>query len=219
LGRRTRNDVDDQPADQTVTDKIRVVLAEDQRMVLDALAALLELEGDLTVVAKAADGKAALEAVRRSKPNVFVTDIEMPELTGLEVIGQIREETATRTVVLTTFARAGYLRKALEVGASAYVLKTRPAQELADVIRRVHRGARVIDPELAAEALGEMDPLTERERQVLRLAAEGLNTETIAAALVLSPGTVRNYLSEAIDKLGAANRVEAARIARDKGWL
>jgi two-component system, NarL family, response regulator DesR len=202
-----------------VTDKIRVVLAEDQRMLLDALAALLELEDDLTVVAKAADGKAALEAVRRSKPNVFVTDIEMPELSGLDVVSRIRNETATRTVILTTFARAGYLRKALEVGASAYVLKTRPARELAEVIRRVHRGMRVIDPELAAEALGEIDPLTERERQVLRLAAHGSSTEAIAAALALSAGTVRNYLSEAIDKVGAANRVEAARIARDKGWL
>jgi two-component system, NarL family, response regulator DesR len=202
-----------------VTDKIRVVLAEDQRMVLDALAALLDLEGDVAVVAKAADGKAALEAVRRCKPNILVTDIEMPELTGLEVASRIRGETATRTVILTTFARAGYLRKALQVGASAYVLKTRPARELADVIRRVHRGMRVIDPELAAEALGEIDPLTERERQVLRLAGRGSSTEAIAAELALSPGTVRNYLSEAIDKLGSANRVEAARIARDKGWL
>lgn len=202
-----------------MTHKIRVVLAEDQRMVLDALATLLELEGDVAVVAKAADGAAALEAVRSNKPDVFVTDIEMPELTGLEVVSRIRGEIATRAVILTTFARAGYLRKALEVGASAYVLKTRPARELADVIRRVHRGMRVIDPELAAEALGETDPLTERERQVLRLAAQGSSTGTIAAELALSPGTVRNYLSEAIDKLGAANRVDAARIARDKGWL
>jgi two-component system, NarL family, response regulator DesR len=202
-----------------MTAKIRVVLAEDQRMVLDALAALLELESDVAVVAKAADGKAALEAVRRHEPDVFVTDIEMPELTGLDVVRRIRGETMTRTVILTTFARAGYLRKALEVGASAYVLKTRPAHELADVIRRVHRGMRVIDPELAAEALGETDPLTERERQVLRLAARGSSTGDIAAELALSSGTVRNYLSEAIDKLGAVNRVEAARIARDKGWL
>lgn len=202
-----------------MTDKIRVVLAEDQRMVLDALATLLELEGDVVVVAKAADGHAALAAVRRNKPDVFVTDIEMPGMTGLDVVSEIRGEGETRSVILTTFARAGYLRKALQVGASAYVLKTRPARELADVIRRVHRGTRVIDPELAAEALGEADPLTERERQVLRLAGRGSSTEKIAAELALSPGTVRNYLSEAIDKLGAANRVDAARIARDKGWL
>jgi two-component system, NarL family, response regulator DesR len=202
-----------------VTDKIRVVLAEDQRMVLDALATLLEFEGDIAVIAKAVDGKAALAAVRSHEPDVFVTDIEMPELTGLDVVSHIRGQTPTRTVILTTFARPGYLRRALEVGASAYILKTRPARELADIIRRVHRGLRVIDPELAAEALGEADPLRERERQVLRLAAQGLRTGDIAAQLSLSPGTVRNYLSEAIDKLAASNRFDAARIARDKGWL
>jgi DNA-binding CsgD family transcriptional regulator len=119
----------------------------------------------------------------------------------------------------TTFARAGYLRKALEAGASAYVLKSRPARDLADVVRRVHRGARVIDPELAAEAIGEVDPLTDRERQVLRLTARGLSTGDIAVELRLSPGTVRNYLSESIDKLSASNRFDAARIAREKGWL
>jgi len=202
-----------------VTDKIRVVLAEDQRMVLDALATLLELEGDIAVVAKAHDGRAALAAVQLNKPDVFVTDIEMPELTGLDVVRQIKGQTPTRAVILTTFARAGYLRKALEAGASAYVLKSRPARDLADVVRRVHRGARVIDPELAAEAIGEVDPLTDRERQVLRLTARGLSTGDIAVELRLSPGTVRNYLSESIDKLSASNRFDAARIAREKGWL
>lgn len=218
MGRRARDVRDRDASDRAVTGKIRVVLAEDQRMVLDALAALLDLEDDVVVVAKAADGEAALAAVRDHEPDVLVTDIEMPRLTGLDVVREIRGE-ATRTVVLTTFARAGYLRRALDVGASAYVLKSRPAKELADVIRRVHRGMRVIDPELAAEAFGEADPLTERERQVLRLAARGARTEAIAAELALSPGTVRNYLSEAIDKLDAENRVDAARIARDKGWL
>jgi two-component system response regulator DesR len=202
-----------------LTAKIRVVIAEDQRMVLDALAALLEMEGDIAVIAKAQDGNSALTAVRSSQPDVFVTDIEMPGLTGLDIVSRMRGQGATRTIILTTFARAGYLRRALEVGASAYVLKTRPARELADIVRRVHRGARVIDPELAAEALGEVDPLTEGERRVLRLAAHGRTTADIAAELALAPGTVRNYLSEAIDKLGASNRIDAARIARDKGWL
>jgi two-component system response regulator DesR len=202
-----------------VAEKIRVVLAEDQRMVLDALAALLEMEGDIAVVAKAHDGRAALAAIRAHNPDVFVTDIEMPEMTGLDVVSQIKGQSGARVVVVTTFARAGYLRRALEVGASAYVLKSKPARELADVVRRVHRGARVIDPELAAEALGEADPLTDRERQVLRLTSRGLSTGDIAAELGLSPGTVRNYLSESIDKLRASNRFDAARIAREKGWL
>jgi two-component system response regulator DesR len=202
-----------------VAEKIRVVLAEDQRMVLDALAALLEMEGDIAVVAKAHDGRAALAAIRAHNPDVFVTDIEMPEMTGLDVVSQIKGQSGARVVVVTTFARAGYLRRALEVGASAYVLKSKPARELADVVRRVHRGARVIDPELAAEALGEADPLTDRERQVLRLTSRGLSTGDIATELGLSPGTVRNYLSVSIDKLRASNRFDAARIAREKGWL
>jgi two-component system response regulator DesR len=202
-----------------VTEKIRVVLAEDQRMVLDALATLLELERDIAVVARAQDGKRALDAIREHKPDVFVTDIEMPEMSGLDVVRQMKTLCATRALIVTTFARAGYLRRALEVGASGYVLKTRPARELADIVRRIHRGARVVDAELAAEALGEVDPLTDREREVLRLTAEGRSTADIAAELGLSAGTVRNYLSESIDKLGAANRFDAARIAREKGWL
>lgn len=202
-----------------MTGKIRVVLAEDQRMVLDALAALLDLERDITVVARAQDGKRALEAIREHKPDVFITDIEMPEMTGLDVVRQMKTVCAARALIVTTFARAGYLRRALEVGAAGYVLKTRPARELADVVRRIHQGARVIDAELAAEALGESDPLTPRERDVLRLTAAGRSTADIAAELNLSAGTVRNYLSESIDKLGASNRFDAARIAREKGWL
>ena len=189
-------------------------------MVLDALAGLLEMEGDIAVVARAQDGAAALEAVRAQQPDVLVTDIEMPEKTGLDVVREMKEVSArTRVIIVTTFARAGYLRRALEAGASGYVLKTQPASDLAQVVRRVHGGARVIDPELAAEALGEADPLTERERRVLQLASEGLSTSAIAAELKLSRGTVRNYLSESIDKLNAVNRVDAARIAREKGWL
>ena len=199
---------------------IRVVIAEDQGMVLGALAALLEIEGDISVVARARDGKEALESVLAHKPDVFITDIEMPRMSGLEVAAELRHRRlGTRVIIVTTFARTGYLRRALDAGASAYLLKDRPAEELADAVRRVRQGLRVIDPELATEAWGELDPLTDRERQVLRLAGEGLASGDIAAELGLSEGTVRNYLSEAISKLGANNRVEAARIARTKGWL
>lgn len=199
---------------------IRVVLAEDQNMVLGALAALLEIEGDISVVAQARNGKEALDAVLLHKPDVFITDIEMPLMTGLDVAAELkRRRTGTRVVIVTTFARAGYLRRALEAGASGYLLKDMRAEELAEAVRRVRQGLRVIHPELATEAWGEIDPLTDRERQVLRLAGEGMPSGDIAAQLNLSEGTVRNYLSEAISKLGAANRIEAARIARTKGWL
>ena len=199
---------------------IRVVLAEDQGMVLGALAALLEIEGDISVIGKARNGKEALDAVLAQKPDVFITDIEMPLMTGLDVAAELKKrKTGTRVVIVTTFARAGYLRRALEAGASGYLLKDMRAEELADAVRRVHQGLRVIHPELATEAWGEMDPLTDRERQVLRLAGEGMASGDIASQLNLSDGTVRNYLSEAISKLGAGNRVEAARIARTKGWL
>lgn len=199
---------------------IRVIIAEDQGMVLGALAALLEIEGDISVVARARNGKEALREVLAQKPDVFITDIEMPELTGLDVAAELkRRRVGTRVIILTTFARAGYLRRALDAGASGYLLKDMRAEELADAVRRVQQGLRVIDPELATEAWGEPDPLTDRERQVLRLAGDGMASGDIAIALNLSEGTVRNYLSEAISKLGASNRVEAARIARTKGWL
>lgn len=199
---------------------IRVVIAEDQAMVLGALAALLELEGDLSVVAQARDGAEALTLVRREQPDVLLTDIEMPGLTGLELAADVaRSVPKTRVVILTTFARSGYLRRALAAGASGYLLKDAPAPELAAAVRRVYAGGRAIDPELAAEAWGEPDPLSERERVCLRLAGQGRTSPEIAEALGLSVGTVRNYLSEAIGKLGAGNRVEAARLARDKGWL
>lgn len=199
---------------------IRVIIAEDQGMVLGALAALLEIEGDISVIAQARNGKEALNAVLAQKPEVLITDIEMPEMTGLDVASELKRlRTGTRVIILTTFARAGYLRRALDAGASGYLLKDMRAEELADAVRRVHQGLRVIDPELAAESWAEPDPLTDRERQVLRLAGDGLASSDIAAQLSLSEGTVRNYLSEAISKLGAGNRVEAARIARTKGWL
>ena len=199
---------------------IRVVIAEDQAMVLGALAALLEIEGDFEVVGRAQDGEEALALCREKKPDVLLTDIEMPRRTGLELASALKQEKLpTRVIILTTFARGGYLRRALEAGASGYLLKDSPAEHLANAVRRVKAGGRVIDPELAAEAWTEPDPLTDRERQVLRMAGEGQTSADIASTLHLSEGTVRNYLSEAISKLGAANRVEAARIARDKGWL
>jgi two-component system response regulator DesR len=199
---------------------IRVVIAEDQAMVLGALATLLDIEPDLEVVGRATNGAMALDLVTSTGADVLVTDIEMPELTGIDLARKVREaRPATRVVILTTFARPGYLRRALDAGAAAYLLKDAPSDRLADAIRRVHAGLRVIDPTLAADAWSDADPLTDRERQVLRLAAEGLSSAHIAATLSLSEGTVRNYLSEAISKLGAQNRVEAANLARAKGWL
>lgn len=200
--------------------KIRVIIAEDQSMVLGALAALLESEGDIEVVGQARNGMEALKMVRAHKPDLLLTDIEMPEMSGLEVAAELkRQESPVRVIILTTFARAGYLRRALDSGASGYLLKDSPASELAGAVRRVHSGMRAIAPELAAEAWSESDPLTDRERQILRLAGEGISSSDIAVRFRLSEGTVRNYLSEAMSKLGANNRVEAARIARQKGWL
>ncbi len=202
--------------------KIRVVVAEDQAMVRGALAALLEMEEDIAVVGQAHDGRAALDLLLAgAPPDVLLTDIEMPELSGLELASEIqRRRLPVKVVILTTFARAGYLRRALDAGVSGYLLKDAPSSTLAGAIRKIRGGVRVIDPELAAEAwTGEADPLTDRERQVLRYAGEGAASADIAERLSLSEGTVRNYLSEAISKLGAANRTEAARIARQKGWL
>lgn len=201
--------------------KIRVVLAEDQGMVRGALAVLLNIETDIEVVASASDGEEALRAVGQHRPDVLVTDIEMPRLTGLELAARVREHyPETRVMMLTTFARPGYLRRAMEAGVQAYLLKDRPSTELAESLRRVQRGLRVVDPQLAAEAWSaEADPLSEREREILRRTGEGETTADVAKSLRLSEGTVRNYLSEAISKLGAHNRAEAARLARAKGWL
>lgn len=203
------------------TNPIRVLLVEDQTMLRGALASLLELEPDITVVAQAANGREALKLLKLQSPDVVVTDIEMPERTGLELAADLKlAESKARVIILTTFARPGYLRRALDAGARGYLLKERPASELAEAIRRVHKGFRAIDPALAAEAWSaDEDPLSERERQILQRAGEGRSSAEIAAELHLSDGTVRNYLSEAIAKLGAANRVDAARIARSRGWL
>lgn len=199
---------------------IRVALAEDQSMVLGAIAALLDMEDDIQVVARSTDGAAALAAMREHQPDVLLADIEMPGMTGLELAGKVHDEfPQCRVIILTTFARPGYLRRALDAGVKGYLLKDAPSERLAEAVRQVHRGGRAVDPELAVGAWDEPDPLTERERQVLRLASEGKSGPDIARAVHLSEGTVRNYLSEAISKLGASNRVEAARIARRKGWL
>ena len=199
---------------------IRVLIAEDQGLVLGALAALLELEDDISVVAQCADGQAALEQTLEIMPDIVLTDIEMPQMTGLELALELKKRGApAKVVIVTTFARSGFLRRALEAGVSGYLLKDTKAADLADAVRRVHAGGRAIDPNLAIDAWSEADPLTDRERQVLRLAGLGVPSGDIAAQLGLSEGTVRNYLSEAISKLGASNRVDASRIARDKGWL
>jgi len=200
---------------------IRVLLAEDQTMLRGALASLLDLEPDITIVAQAANGREAHKLALSLAPDVVVTDIEMPQMTGLEFAAALQQaESKARVIILTTFARPGYLRRALDAGARGYLLKERPASELAEAIRKVHAGLRAVDPALAAEAWSaDADPLTDRERQILQRAGDGRSSAEIAAELRLSEGTVRNYLSEAIAKLGAANRTDAARIARARGWL
>lgn len=200
---------------------IRIVIAEDQALVLGALAALLSLEGDMDVVARVGDGTAALEAVRRLKPDVLLSDIEMPGLSGLDVAEAIaREGLVTKVCIVTTFGRSGYLRRAMDAGVRGYLLKDAPSDLLAAALRKVAAGGRAIAPELAEVAWdAPANPLSERERDVLRLADEGRSNKEIARLLNLSPGTVRNYLSEASAKLGAASRIEAGRIARDRGWL
>ncbi|MUV13475.1 response regulator transcription factor [Noviluteimonas gilva] len=199
---------------------IRILLAEDQALVRGALSALLSLESDLEVVGTAADGEIAWREVQRLKPDVLVTDIEMPGMSGLELAQRIqRHELPMKVVIVTTFGRAGFLRRALDAGVSGYLLKDAPAEDLAEALRKVHRGGRAIDPQLAIDAWTDADPLNDRERQVLRLAGDGMSASEIAAQLNLSSGTVRNYLSEAIGKLGVGNRIEAYRLARQKGWL
>lgn len=199
---------------------ISILLAEDQAMVRGALSALLGMEPDIEVLGACPDGEAAWREVQRLAPDLLVTDIEMPGLTGLELAQRIqRHELPVKVVIVTTFARAGYLRRALDAGVSGYLLKDAPSEELAAALRKVHGGGKAIDPQLALEAWSEADPLNDRERQVLRLAGEGRSAGEIAAQLGLSQGTVRNYLSEAIGKLGVGNRIEAHRLARQKGWL
>jgi two-component system response regulator DesR len=200
---------------------IRVLLAEDQAMVRGALAALLRLEEDIEVVAEVARGDEVAPAALESQPDVALLDIEMPGGGGLNAAQALHERLpACRIVILTTFGRSGYLRLAMESGAVGFLLKDAPAAELAIAIRRVVAGERVVDPDLALMALSEgTNPLTRREREVLTIALDGASIAEIAARLVVSEGTVRNHISTAIQKLGAQNRMEAARLAEQKGWL
>ncbi|MCX4669731.1 response regulator transcription factor [Streptomyces sp. NBC_01381] len=200
---------------------IRVLLAEDQSMVREALAALLGLEPDIDVVAQVARGDEVLAAARAHAVDVALLDIEMPGRTGIEAAAELHAELPElKIVVLTTFGRPGYLRSAMEAGADAFLVKDAPAAQLAEAVRKVLAGERVIDPTLAAAALaGGANPLTDREREVLRAAADGSTNAELATALHLSPGTVRNYLSTSIQKLTARNRADAVRVAREKGWL
>ena len=200
---------------------VRVLLAEDQAMVRGALSALLSLEDDIEIVAEASRGDQVLPAALDTLPDVALLDIEMPGGDGLEAAAVLHERLPScLVVILTTFGRSGYLRRAMESGAVGFLLKDAPASELAEAIRRAEKGERVVDPALAAAALSEGDnPLTVREREVLATSEGGAMIEDIAARLYLSEGTVRNYLSTAIKKLGARNRVEAARLAEKKGWL
>lgn len=200
--------------------KITVVIAEDQNMLRGALVALLALEDDIDIVGQAEDGHQALKLVKELNPDIVLSDIEMPGMTGIELAEELQDEASkSKVIMLTTFARSGYLRRAMDAGVKGYLLKDTPSDELACAMRKVLAGRKVVDPELVVDAFDQKDPLSQKERKALKLASDGMSTEKIAAAMFLSPGTVRNYLSNAASKLNASNRIEAARIARMKGWL
>jgi two-component system, NarL family, response regulator DesR len=200
---------------------IRVLIAEDQAMIREALAALLSFEDDIEVVAQVGRGDEVTAAALESKPDVALLDIEMPGMDGLTAAAALQAaRPGTRIVILTTFGRPGYLRRAMESGVSGFIVKDSPADKLARTIREIRDGKKVIDPELAAAALAEgASPLTPRERDVLAASHNGATIAEIAAALYLSEGTVRNYLSSCIQKTGARNRTEALRVAEERGWL
>ncbi|MBB1410633.1 DNA-binding response regulator [Pseudoalteromonas sp. SG44-17] len=203
---------------------IKVYLVEDQGLVRDAIAALLSLDFNIEVIGQASNGQDALTDINmldsNSLPDIILTDIEMPSMNGIELSEQIASKyPAIKIVIMTTFSRAGYIRRSLSAGVKGFILKEAPSDELISALKKVMHGQKVIDPELAINALDETDPLTDKERKALQLASEGLKTADIAARLYLSEGTVRNYLSDAIAKLNAINRVDAARIAKQKGWL
>lgn len=198
---------------------MKILLAEDQAMVRTALASLLRLEADFQVT-EAADGSAALKLLKQQPFDLLLSDIEMPGNSGIELAQYLQQQKlATKVVIITTFGRAGYVKRAIDAGVGGFLLKDAPVEQLVSAINQVMAGKRVIDSELLLNSLGEQDPLTDKERQALRLAAEGHSTSEIASALYIAEGTARNYLSEAISKLNAANRIDAARIARQKGWL
>lgn len=199
---------------------IRIIIAEDQSLLRGALATLLDLEPDIEVVAQAADGEEAVALTADHDPDVLVADIEMPSMTGLDAAEALRRAgSRTRVLIVTTFARPGYLQRALQAGVLGYVLKDAPSQDLADAVRKVANGQRAVAAELAEQAWAHSADLTAREREILLLVEAGRTNKEIARALELSPGTVRNYLADAAAKLGAANRIEAFQIARSNGWL
>ena len=203
---------------------IKVYLVEDQGLVRDAIAALLSLDFNIAVIGQASNGQDALTAINmldsNSQPDIILTDIEMPSMNGIELSEQIASKyPAIKIVIMTTFSRAGYIRRFLNAGVKGFILKEAPSDELISALKKVMHGQKVIDPGLAINALDDVDPLSDKERKALQLAGEGLKTADIATKLYLSEGTVRNYLSDAIAKLNASNRVDAARIAKQKGWL
>lgn len=200
---------------------IRILVADDQALVRGAIAMMLDLEDDIEVVAQASNGREAIDAVARGEVDVVLVDVEMPVMDGITAAAHIhREHPAVKILMVTTFGRPGYLRRAMEAGASGFVVKDAPSDSLASAVRKVMNGQRVVDPDLAAESLAASNnPLTERERDVLRAASAGGTTADVAHALFLSPGTVRNHLSSAIRKTGARTRAQATQIARDNGWL
>lgn len=198
---------------------MKILLAEDQAMVRGALAALLSMEDNFQID-QARDGDEALALLKQGQYDLLLTDIEMPGRSGLELAKWLQEQdTHTKTVIITTFSRVGYIKRAIELGVGGFLLKDAPSAELISAINKVMSGKRVIDPELAIMAVGDNDPLNDKERRALRLAGEGRSTAEIAQTLFIAEGTVRNYLSEAIAKLNASNRIDAARIAKQKGWL
>ncbi|NQZ86543.1 MAG: response regulator transcription factor [Colwellia sp.] len=199
---------------------IKILIAEDQSMVLGALSALLDMEDDFEVVVKAKNGKDALAKSQLQSIDIILTDIEMPYMTGIELAQELqRINHPAKVMILTTFARGGYLRRAMTAGVKGYLLKDAPSDSLADAVRKIHAGKVIVAPELVTEAWAADDPLSDNERKILRYSLEGHSTKEIAELICLSAGTVRNYLSEVTSKLGAKNRIEAARIAKQKGWL
>lgn len=199
---------------------MKVLVVEDQALVRNAISALLSLEPGLEVIGQVEDGQQALEFLVNNTPDIVLSDIEMPKVTGLDLAQEIQKKYPTvKVVIMTTFSRSGYIRRAMESNAKGFILKEAPSDYLINALKKVSVGQKVIDPELAMNALNDSDPLSDKERKALRLAGEGLKTKQIAASLYLSEGTVRNYLSDAIAKLNATNRIDAARIARQKGWL
>ena len=203
---------------------IKIFLVEDQALVRDAVSALLSLDFNIDVIGQASNGLDALNAINAldedAMPDIILTDIEMPTMNGIELSEKIATQfPAIKMVIMTTFSRAGYIRRSLSAGVKGFILKEAPSDELINALKKVMQGQKVIDPELAINALDDADPLTDKERKALKLASDGLKTSEIATQLFISEGTTRNYLSDAIAKLNATNRIDAARIAKQKGWL